>query len=260
MRRSLVTGLTVVVVTAAGCGDGGGSQSKSVPRGELVSLSRTGQGPTANVSMVVRPDRHVVLTSPAGVYVSRLGPATYESVQSELASAPIAELDAKDELALPPAVNSYRYTIAYHGRLVHWEQGSTPSALKRTFSDLSPFFASAPTGSTPLVRIRRSGGLAPSRVSVSVDYDGRASRSEEAPKAGSRSYSLTGANLERLKAAVADVELAEVPSSSAPPPADGYTYEITTNRRTIRASQGQVPPLLLRLIALAEGRAYTAAS
>ncbi len=258
MRRSLVTGLTVVVVvTAAGCGDGGGSQSKSVPRGELVSLSRTGQGPTANVSMVVRPDRHVVLTSPAGVYVSRLGPATYESVQSELASAPIGELDAKDELALPPAVNSYRYTIAYHGRLVHWEQGSTPSELKRTFSDLSPFFASAPTGSTLLVRIRRSGGLAPSRVSVSVDYDGRASHSEEAPRMRSRDYRVPRPTLERLKAAVADVELSEIPSSSEAPPADGYIYEVTTNRRTIRAPQGRVSSVLARVIGLTEGRAYT---
>ncbi len=253
MRRGLVIGLTVVAMTAAGCGgggDGGGSQSKSVPRGELVSLSRTGQAPGANVSIVVRPDRHVLVTSPAGVYVSRLGPATFESMQGELASAPVAKLDAKDELALPPAVNSYRYTIAYHGRLVHWEQGSTPSSLKRTFSDVSPFFSSAPTDGTPLVRVRRAGGPAPTRVAVRVTYGGRAQRSEEALRMRSRDFRLSRATLERLKAAVADVELAEIPSSSEPAPAGGYVYEISTGRRTIRAPQGRLPSQLARVIAL----------
>jgi len=74
----------------------------------------------------------------------------------------------------------------------------------------------------------------------------------------SRDYRLPRATLERLKAAVADVELAEIPSSSEPPQADGYTYEVTTNRRTIRAPQGKVSSLLARVIALAEGRAFTA--
>lgn len=256
MRRSIAIGLTAVA--AGGCGGGGGSQSKSVPRGELVSLSRNGQAPAANVSLVVRPDRHVVVTSPAGTSVARLGPATFESVQRELASAPIAKLDAQDELALPPAANSYRYTIAYRGRLVHWEQGSTPSSLKRTFSDLSPFFSSAATDETPLVRVRRTGGPAPTQVAVRVTYGGAAQRAEEAPRMLSRDYRLPRATLERLKAAVADVELAEIPSSSEPPQADGYTYEVTTNRRTIRAPQGKVSSLLARVIALAEGRAFTA--
>ncbi len=226
-----------------------------MPPGELVSLSRTGPAPADNVSIVLRPDRHVVVTSPTGSAVSTVAPATYKTMQGDLADAPFAKLDAEDELQLPPAVGSFRYTIAYRGRLVHWEQGKTPSSLKRTFSDLSSYFASAPMSGTPLVRVRRTGGLAPSTVTVRVDYSGRASRSEEAPRMQSRSYRLPRATVQRLKAAVAQVELAEVPSSNQPPPADGYVYEVSTNRRSIRAPQGALPSQLARVVALAEGRA-----
>lgn len=256
MRRTLAIGLAVAAA-GGGCGGGGSGSSQSpVQRGELVSLSRNGHTPGANVSIVVRPDRHVVVTSDAGPWVSRIKPATAEAIRSELDDAPLEELDKKDDLQLPLAVNSYRFTIAYRGRLVNWEQGSTPSSLKRTFSDLSPFFASAPSAATPLVRVRRIGGAAPSRVTVRVLYGGQASRQEEASGKRSREYRLARGTLERLKAAVADVELAEVPSSNEPPPADGYAYEVTTNRRTIRAPQGKVPSLLAQVIALAEGRAY----
>ena len=256
MRRAIAIGLAAAAVVGGGCGGGGsGSSSSSVQRGELVSLSRNGHTPGANVSIVVRPDRHVVVTSDAGPSVSRMGPATYDAIQRELDDAPLKELDKKDDIQLPLAVNSYRFTIAYRGRLVNWEQGSTPSPLKRTYSELSPLFASAPTARTPLVRVRRVGGVARSTTTVRVLYDGRASREEESPAKRSRDYRLARGTLERLKAAVADVELAEVPSSGEPPPADGYEYEISTPRRTIRAPQGKVPSLLARVIALAEGRA-----
>ena len=258
MRRSIALGLTVAVVAGAGCGGGQSTESSPRLKGELVSMSRNGQTPGANVSIVVRHDRHVVVTSPAGVAVSRIGPSTYQSIQDELDQAPLKKLDAEDELQLPPALNSYRYTIAYRRRLVHWEQGSTPASLKRTYSDLLPFFASAPTNSTPLVRVRRTGGVAPGQTTVRVLYGGRATREESGKPA--RAYRLPRGTLERLKAAVADVELAEVPSSNEPPPADGYTYEVTTNRRTIRALQGKVPSPLVQVIALAEGRATTAVS
>lgn len=261
MRGAIGVGLTALaVVSAAGCGGSGGGDSRGdqVLKGELVSLSRTlGPGSTANVSIVVRPDHHVVITAPAGSAVSRMGTATYSAMQEELADAPMAELDAKDDIQLPPAANAYRYTIAYRGRLVHWEQGKTPSQLRRTVSDLSPYFSSAPTSGTPLVRVRRTGGLAASTVTVRVDFGGRASRTEESPRRQSRSYRLPRATLERLKAAVQDVELAEVPSSNQPPPADGYVYEISTIRRTIRVPQGTLPSQLARVVALAEGRAYT---
>ena len=256
MRRSIAIALAGAALAGGGCGGGGDTESSPRLKGELVSLSRNGQTPGANVSIVVRPDRHVVVTSPAGVAVSQIGQATYQSMQDELDRAPLKKLDAEDELQLPPAPNSYRYTIAYRRRLVHWEQGSTPASLKRTYSDLLPFFASAPTNSTSLVRVRRVGGVAPARTTVRVLYDGRATREEDAPGKRSRTYRLRRGMLERLKAAVADVELAEVPSSNEPPPADGYAYEVTTNRRTIRAPQGKVPSMLAQVIALAEGRAY----
>ena len=260
MRRAIAIGLMAAALAGGGCGGGGsGSSSNSVQRGELVSLSRNGHTPGANVSIVVRPDRHVVVTSDAGPSVSRVGTATFDAIQSELDDAPLKELDKKDDIQLPLAVNSYRFTIAYRGRLVNWEQGSTPSSLKRTFSELSPFFTSAPTARTPLVQVRRSGGMARGGVTVRVLYDGRASREEETPAKRSRDYRLPRLTLERLKAAVADVELAEVASSSEPPPADGSVYEVSTTRRTIRAPQGKVSPLLARVIALAEGRAYVPA-
>jgi hypothetical protein len=261
MHGTVAVGSTALALVAlAGCGGGGGGDSRGdqVLKGELVSLSRTqGPGSTANVSIVVRPDRHVVITGPAGSAVSRMGAATYSAMQEELRDAPMAELDAKDDIQLPPAANAYRYTIAYRGRLVHWEQGKTPSPLKRTVSDLSQYFSSAPTSSTPLVRVRRTGGLSASTVTVRVDFGGRASRTEEAPRMRSRSYRLARATLERLKASVQDMELAEVPSSSQPAPADGSVYEISTARRTIRAPQGALPSQLERVVALAEGRAYT---
>ncbi len=257
MHRTVALGLAAVAVVAvSGCGGGSSGPSK-VPPGELVSLSRTGPAPSDNVSIVLRPDRHVVITSPTGSAVSMVAPATYATMQGDLAGAPFAKLDAEDELQLPPAANSNRYTIAYRGRLVHWEQGKTPSSLKRTFSELSSYFASAPTSGTPLVRVRRTGGPAPTTVTVRVDYGGRASRVEEAPRRQSRTYRLPRAALERLKAAVANVELAEVPSSNQPPPADGYSYEVSTIRRTIRAPQGGLPSQLARVVGLAEGRAST---
>jgi hypothetical protein len=257
MRRGIAIGLTAVAVAAGGCG-GQGGQPSPLPNGELVSLSRTGSGPFDHVSIIVRPDRHVVVTSHAGSQVTRVGPASFAALRRDLDGVPFAKLAAQANRQLPPAPGAYRYVIAYRGRLAHWEQGSVPSSLKPTVSELSSFFASAPAGNTPLVRLRRAGGPAGSRFSLVVDYDGHASRREEAPTARSRSYRIAPATLERLKSAVVEVELAEVPSSSGSAPAGGGQYEVSTNRRTIRAPEGNVPPLLRRVIALAEGRAYTA--
>lgn len=256
MRRGIAIGLAVAAVAASGCG--GGSEKAKVPPGELVSLSRNGARPADNVSIVVRPDRHVVVTSPAGLQVTRFGPSTYRALQDDLDGAPLDRLAEEDDRKLPPAPGAYRYTISYRGRLVNWAQDAVPKELKDAFSVLSPLFASAPTPNSPLVRVRRTGGIAASRVSLRVDYGGRASRTDEGPRGQSRSYRLAPATLTRLKAAVAAVELGEVPSSNQPPPADGYLYEVSTNRRTIRAPQGGVPAPLARVIALAEGRAQAA--
>lgn len=130
-----------------------------------------------------------------------------------------------------------------------------PAALKRTVKILSIYPHRPPQPHQVMVWVRRTGGLASMPVSVYVDYDGRTERFEgTGRRVRELRYHLAPRALTRLKRQLERIELADVPTSSVPPPADGYVYEVTANDRTIRAPQGKVPPLLGPVVAFARSR------
>jgi hypothetical protein len=256
MRRSAAIGLAgVMMVAGGGCG-GGGSGPGPLPKGQLVSLTRSGRAPFDDQTIVVRPDRHAIVSNRFGFHVTALGPATFESLRRDLHGAHFAQLSSKTDRI--PAPDGYRYAITYRGHTVRRSEASIPAELKDAVKTLSVYLNPAPSARDIFLRVRRRGGFAPTDESVYVANDGRVNRFEGPAGRRERRFRMSPRALAALKQAVVALALADVPSSAVPPPADGYVYEVTADLHTIRAPQGQIAPPLRRVIALAEGRAYAA--
>lgn len=254
MRRAVATGLTCMGLVAAGCGGGGESGPDPLPQGQLVTMTRGGRAPFDDMRIVVRPDRHVIVSDRAGSKVYTLEPDSFLGLRVTLARAHVSTLSVKRDRTIP-GPDAYRYALTYRGRTIRFEESTVPARLKGGVRVLSGYLDTAPQAHEVMVRIRRTGGVAPVPITVYVDYDGRTDRFEGAGRGvRARRYRLSPEALTQLKRGLERVALADVPSSSAPSPDDGYVYEVTANGRTIRAPQGKLPPLLGPVVAFARSR------
>jgi hypothetical protein len=109
-----------------------------------------------------------------------------------------------------------------------------------------------------LIRYERRGGFAYSDVVVTVDGDGHGVRTSSDRRVRRAPFTLSPAQLASLRAALRDADIAHQRSSTTPVPADGYEYTFRAGGRTVRFVQGELPPALVRVTALLEGRAYAA--
>jgi hypothetical protein len=118
------------------------------------------------------------------------------------------------------------------------------------------------TATTPdngvLVRYERRGGLGHTDVVITVRGDGRGTRTSSDGGSRSAPFTLAPDRLARLRRALRDADLAQLRSSGAPTPPDGYEYTVTASGHTLRFPQGELPRGLVPVIALLEGRAYAA--
>lgn len=254
MRSSAAIGLATAAVAFAGCG-GGDTGPGPLPRGELVSLTRSGRAPFDDQTIVLRGDRHAILSNRDGFHVISVEAGIVEALGRELHRSHFSKLSPREDRI--PGPDAARYAITYRGRTVRVSEGSVPSALKNTVSSLTTLLPGVVARPIDIfLEVRRRGGFAPTEMTVYVKNDGDAYEFETGGRRRARHYRLRPDALAALKQAVVQMRLADVRSSNVPPPADGYVYEVTADSSDpIRAPQGKVPPPLARVIALAESRA-----
>ncbi len=110
--------------------------------------------------------------------------------------------------------------------------------------------SSNPGGGEPLVSYHRSGGLAYSNLTLTVDGDGHAVATAKGPTGSSRrSLTLTQPEVAKLRRALDAAPLAGLPKRKDLGCADCYRYQFEYGGGTYSTDEASLPPSLRPVIA-----------